>query len=34
MLGAFNTGIGRQSSEALERWQTANVNMMILENKR
>ena len=34
MLGAFNMGMERQSSEALERWQTANVNMMILENKR
>jgi hypothetical protein len=31
MLGAFNMGMGRQSAEALERWQMANVNLMVLE---
>ncbi len=31
MLGAFNLGMGRQPAETLERWQTANVNMMILK---
>lgn len=34
MLGAFNRGMGRQSAEALERWRTENVNLMILKNKR
>ncbi len=34
MLGAFNMGMGRQSAKALEHWQTANVNLMILKNKR
>ncbi len=31
MLGAFNMGMGRQAAGALARWQTANVNLMILK---
>lgn len=34
MLGAFNAGMGRQMTESVERWQTANVNLMLLKNKR
>ena len=30
MLGAFNMGMDRRAARALERWQTANVNLVIL----
>ena len=33
ILGAFNMGMGRQAAEALGRWQTANVNLMILKHE-